>query len=569
MDRYLSALATLFLVLQVSAQDYPQDYFRSPVEIPIELSGTFGELRSNHFHSGIDIRTNQREGLPIVAAAEGEVVRIKVSPFGFGKALYLRHPNGYTTVYAHLQRFNDEIQQYVREQQYERETFDLELYPPSGKFAVEKGELIALSGNSGGSGGPHLHFEIRDSRTEKIINPLLFGFEVPDQRHPELYNLEVYEFDEEELVSSYTKKLLQNGSGQYSLAGSNLIEVNHKPAFGVTTYDRLDGAPNRNGIYQIKLWIGDELYYDYKMNTFAFHETRFINSHIDYGQKFCCRRNINKLFLEPNNAFSVYGVKRKMNLPNLKPDSVYDVRIEVSDIAGNESELDFDLRYAPDSSLIAEREAEPKVSVFRYDQPNFFKEEGIQIALPEDALYRNVYFEYQKKEPCDECYSFVHELASRSIPVHEYYSIKIKPNEVFEGDKSKLAIASLLDGKLDEYEGGVWQDGFVSARTRQFGEFAVVADTVAPGIRPVNFRDGSSVAGQARISFIIDDNFSGIDSYRPSIDSKWVLFEYDAKNDLIFADISELEIEPGEHVLELEVKDKVGNITKKNYHLIF
>ncbi|MDZ7847617.1 MAG: M23 family metallopeptidase [Owenweeksia sp.] len=536
--------------------------------MPLRLSGTFGELRGNHFHSGIDLKTHQKVGLPVRACAAGNIVRIKVSPYGFGKAIYIQHGNGFTTVYAHLEGFNEKIEAYVRKRQYEQETFDLNVYPEAGILWVEKGDVIAQSGNTGGSGAPHLHFEIRDTRTEKIINPLLFGFEVADSRAPDLHNVEVYQFEDDELVSSYTQKVLQQKDGSYSLTGNNLVEVQHAPAFGITTYDRLDGAPNRNGVYCIEMRINGELYYSFKMNTFSFYETRYINSHIDYSQKYCCRRNINKLYLEPNNQFSVYGVNRKMNLPELAPDSTYQVEIQVSDVAGNQSDLNFNLKYLPDTLLTAAPN-NPPASVFRYGQPNFFKEENIQLKLPEGALYRDVYFEYKKLEPCAECYSFVHQLAAPSIPVQKYYPLRIKPNEPFKGDKSKLAIASLKDGRIDEYEGGEWDDGYITTRTRQFGQFAVVADTIPPSIQPIGFRDGGNLADQLQVSFKIEDNFSGIDRYRPTIDGKWVLFEYDAKNDLIFANLKDLSLEPGEHVLKLEVMDKVGNVTKKNYHLIF
>lgn len=550
------------------AQAYPQDYFRSPLEIPLYLSGTFGELRGNHFHSGIDIKTNQREGQRVVAVAEGTVVRIKVSPYGFGNALYIRHPNGYTSVYGHLQHFNDQITEYVRATQYAQKSFEVDLYPEGNVFPVNKGDLIALSGNSGGSGGPHLHFEIRDSRTENIINPLLFGFEVKDSQRPDLYNLEVYEFDGPDLVSSYTLNLLNSGSGRYNLPGNDLVEVAHLPAFGITAYDRQDGYANKNGPYHIELEIGEEKYYDFRMETFAFSESRYINSHIDFSQKYCCRRNINKLYLDPNNNLSVYGVKKKMNLPELQEDSIYPVTIRVSDVANNVSTVNFRLKYTPDT-LSMQPESEAPVSVFKYSQPNYYKEDNLQIALPAGGLYRDVYFEYEKKEPCGDCYSFIHELASRSIPVHEYYTIKIKPDIEYRGDKSKLVIASFRDGRRDDYEGGRWEDGYIVARTRQFGQFAIVADATAPTIRPVNFKDGSSLRGASRLSFVIDDNFSGIKSYFPTIDGEWVLFEYDAKNKLIYCNLNELGLKAGEHILELEVTDEVGNKTNRVYHLIF
>ncbi|WP_417612963.1 M23 family metallopeptidase [Owenweeksia hongkongensis] len=564
----LAFFALFLFSFLANAQDYPQDEFISPLEMPLFLSGTFGELRTNHFHAGIDIKTGGREGQRVLAVADGFVSRIKVSPYGYGNALYIVHPNGYTSVYGHLQRFNDTIQAFIREEQKRQKSFEVELFPLAKVFPVKQGDLVALSGNSGGSGGPHLHFEIRDTRTEKIINPLLFGFDVKDGRSPDIYNLEVYEFDKEELVSSYTRSLLRQGDGMYSLTGSSLIEVSNPASFGITTTDRLDGVPNKNGVYSIRMIIGEEVYYHFVAETFAFAETRYINSHIDFAQKACCRRTINKMYLEPNNQFSAYRVKEHMKLTDLVADSIYPVNIEVSDRAGNVSTLNFELKYSPPEVELAEA-PEPDLPRFNYAQTNFFKKDNFQVVLPEGALYSDIYVQYEKKAACSECLSFIHEIATREVPVQKYYTLKIKPDAEYHGDKSKLFIASFKDGKLDDYEGGRWENGFVVARTRQFGEFAVMVDTVPPSVSPVNFRDGSNVHGASRLSFIISDKLSGIDDYSVTIDGEWVLFEYDAKNRLIYTDVRALNLEEGERVLRISVSDDKGNVTEKTYHLIF
>lgn len=559
-------MALIFLPIILLSQEYPQDYFRSPLQIPLYLSGTFGEIRGNHFHSGIDIKTQQRTGLKVVAAAEGQIVRIKVSPYGFGNALYLQHPNGYTTVYAHLQRFSDEIAEYVREQQYQREKFAVNLFPPAGMFGYQKGEVIGFTGNSGGSGGPHLHFEVRNTANENIINPLLFGFEVADTRSPDIYHLEVYEFHEGELVASQTKDLLARGNGHYSLSGSNIVETNHLPAFGITTFDRQNGYPNKNGAYSIKLCVGDQVVYNYQMETFAFAETRYVNSHIDYAQKKCCRRTINKLYLDPHNQFSAYLNTKKMNFPKLVKDSLYDVEITVSDVAGNESKLNFELLYQPKPGF---KVPEPAAAVFRADQANYFKEEDVQFSLPQGALYRNVYFDYERKEACDDCLSAVHRLASNEIPVHRYYNIKIKPGQTTGIPRNKMAIASIEDGRVLDYEGSKRDGDFIVGRTRQLGEFAVVADTIAPDVKAVNFSNGSSFSKSAELRVYVEDNFSGIDTYRAEVNGKWVLFDYDAKNDVLIGRVEYWPIESGTHELQVMVSDELNNTSVEKYQITF
>ena len=564
---FFSALM-LGIGLNVAAQPYPSDYFQPPLDIPLRLSGTFGELRTNHFHSGIDLKTQQRTGLPVMAAAPGTVVRIKVSPYGFGKALYLQHPNGYTTVYAHLKEFAPVIEEYVRSQQYARQRFDIELFPEPGTFEFESGEVIALSGNSGGSGAPHLHFEVRDTRTEEIINPLLFGFSVSDSRHPDLYDLEVYEFEDEELVATHSRDLIRVSTGEYALAGDEVIAVAHSPAFGIRTTDRLDGASNRNGVYSIELEIGGRRHYKFLMQRFAFAETRYINSHIDYGQKACCRRSINRLYLEPNNRFSAYVNTSAMSFPELIPDSTYEALIKVSDVAGNQSTLHFKLQYQPrkEDPQLDKGERLP-LSIFRYDQPNFFKKDNIEISLPEGSLYRHIPFFYNREEPCPDCYSFIHVLASEEIPVHRYYTLRIKPDESYDGDPQKLVIMSMKNGEPVDYEGGDWDGSHVVARTRQFGGFAVMADDDPPQAIPLGFSEGQSFGGsELRIS--IKDKLSGIDSYEVKIDGEWQLFEYDAKNDLITHDLSKSGLSSGEHVIDLLVRDEVGNESRHNYHII-
>lgn len=550
-------------------KNYPQNYFRAPMNIPLYLSGTFGELRTNHFHSGIDIKTQGREGVYIVAAADGYVSRIKISPYGFGKALYITHPNGYTSVYAHLQRFEESINQFVRKRQYLKKSFAIELFPSAEQFRVKKGDTIALSGNSGGSGGPHLHFEIRDTRTEKIINPLLFGFEIKDTRYPDLYGLEVYEFKKNELVADRSLSLLKSPAGKYSLSGDGIVEVQNRPAFGIVAFDRLNGANNKNGVYSIKMKIGGKVYYDYKMRTFAFAETRYINSHIDYGKKACCRKIVNKLYLEPSNRLSVYGLKERMSLPTLKKDSLYDVLIEVSDISGNVSKLRFKLRQKKSNlKAVEEPVLSSNLPIFSHSQTNLFRKPKLQVVLPYGALYRDIYFEYERKAPCARCLSEIHELAKREIPIHRYYTLKIKPTD-FQQKKDKLGIVSLKNGKVDDWEGGKWENGFVSTRTRQFGEFAVAIDTTAPIIRSVNFKNGSSVKRLRELKIKIADNLSGIDTYKGTINGEWVLLEYDPKRRLLLAKKEEFKMRKGKQLLRIEVTDDRGNQSIQDFELFF
>jgi hypothetical protein len=280
------SIAILFLLAsQVIFAQYPKDYFRSPLDIPINLSGTFGELRPNHFHSGLDIRTNNVEGLPVYAAADGIIIRIKVSTFGYGKALYIAHPNGYTTVYGHLQKFSDKIEAYVKEQQYRQKSYEVELYPSTLK--VTQSEIIALSGNSGGSGGPHLHFEFRDTATEKIINPMAFGMNklIKDEMSPVISSLMVYPANDSISVNKSRNPV--SLSLQKQVDGTFLaskVYASGKIGFALNSYDLSTNNYNKNGIYKVVSYVNGSQNFKYEFDTFAFDESKYINYFIDFNK---------------------------------------------------------------------------------------------------------------------------------------------------------------------------------------------------------------------------------------------------------------------------------------------
>lgn len=567
MIRYsLILICLLNSLFSFGQKAYPKEDFISPLPIPLILSGTFGELRSNHFHSGIDIKTQGKEGIPVLAIGDGHIVRIKVSPYGFGNAVYVRHKNGYTSVYAHLQSFDHPIQEYVRSQQYIKKSFSVDLFPFTSQFPYKQGDTIALSGNSGGSGGPHLHFEIRDTRTEKIINPLHF-YDVEDNRKPELLDLQFYDFERNELKESKKYNIVKGSNGNFHLAGNGIIEVKGQPGFAIRTFDRLSKANNKNGVYSAELKINGQSFHKFKMETFAFSETRYINSHIDYGQKNCCGRTMNKLLIEPNNRLSIYKNKEKMNLPELMPDSIYTVLIEVKDIKGNQSNLKFKLKKKE------KKTGEGLVSysslpLFKYGQTNFFKNDFIDLVLPDGALYSDINFEYVENRRCKDCYSPIYTLGSKDIPIHKYFNIKIKPSLNFEGDKSKLGIASFKNGRIADFEGGKYENGFIVGRTRQLGDFAVVADTIPPLIQSVNFKNGANISRLRKLKVRIGDNLSGIDKYSAKMDGEWILMSYDAKNRLLILDLKREKLEKGKHELIMEVKDGLKNISVANFTLI-
>src|SRR5699024_2993174 len=301
----LRFLWVLLPIITLAQPQVPTDYFRSPVDLEISLSGNFGELRGNHFHSGLDIRTNYTQGHPIYAAADGYISRINIGHFGYGKALYIQHPNGYTTVYGHLQRFVGDIQEYTKKQQYRRESYEIQVYPEAGVIPVKKGDLIAYSGNTGGSGGPHLHYEIRDGN-QRPMNPLLFGYHVADTRKPNIDKLRIYTISDNAHVDHQSKnkdlRLTPQNDGSYL---DESIEALGKIGLRVATFDRLNSVDNKNGAYRIQTKINGEPHHEIRFDRFSFAETRYVNQYIDYAYWIDSKYKVQKLFREQNNQLSI------------------------------------------------------------------------------------------------------------------------------------------------------------------------------------------------------------------------------------------------------------------------
>lgn len=555
-------------------KQYPQNYFKSPLNIKLYSSGTFGELRSNHFHSGLDLKTQGRIGLPVLAAAEGTVVRIKVSPYGFGKALYLRHPNGYTTVYAHLNEFAPEIEAYVISEMKRSQKNEVNLFPPASKFNFKQGEEIAKSGNSGGSGGPHLHFEIRDTRSEKIINPLLFGLLVDDHLPPEIGPLQVYFFKDGQPTGQKEYSLLNQGEGNYVLSGNGIVEGSGDLSFGLYAIDKQDQTKNRNGIYQLKLFVADRLMHSFKVETFAFAESRYINAHIDYGLKACCRRTSHRLYTEPGNRLSTYSVKAKAGHLSFSKDTVIPLRIEASDAAGNVSRLAFDLHYShkPKEALqnIAPSDIASKAQFenIRYQQAEVLNGSEYELGFKRNSFYRDYQIEIKQEQQAG-LYSDLFSFGDRSIPVHLYYDLKLRLNQLPQGiDPSKLFIASFKDGKYDDYEGGYYQDGWVRTRTRQLGQFAIMEDHTAPSIKAKNFSNQSRLKKNSTLIVDIRDDLSGIEQYNIWVDDTWVPAYYDAKTKRLLIKMKYWPAAKGsKQVLKLRVEDDRKNQREEIWEL--
>lgn len=533
--------------------------FTVPVDIPIYLSGNFGEIRSTHFHAGIDIKTQGVTGKKIYAVNDGYISRIKVSANGYGKTLYINHPNGYTTVYGHLNEFNKRIAKKVKELQYENREFELNHFPDASEFPVKKGDLIGYSGNTGSSLGPHLHFEVRESDGQVPLNPLQFDFHVKDNISPVLYDLVVYPVQKNSLVNnSPTKQIfkLKKYTQGYSLVDTSVIEVTGGIGFGIEVYDYLNGSRNRCGIYSLSVFVDSLLIYNHTIDKFSFYETGYVKSHIDYAEKIKSKRTIQKAFIAPNNNLSIYNTSVRRGVYEFKNDSIYRITILATDVSGNRSELYFKVK----GSVAMDKEFEkhePTDNLMNWNQENTFETEELSLIIPENALFDSIYFKYIKTEPDFAAYSNIHHIHSIYTPLYKDYTISIKTIDLPDELKNKAFIAEINDDEMISIGGDVI-NGHIVSETNTFGSYVVLADTISPEVTLLTNPDELN----EKIEFIIKDELTGIKSYNGFIDNNWALFEYDLKNDLLFYTLDQDKIEKGkEHELELFVIDNKDNIT--------
>lgn len=564
MPRFPLLFTLILSSLFVQSQNHPVDYFRAPLDIPMVLSGTFGELRSNHFHAGIDIKTKGASGLKVYAVADGYVSRIKVSPWGYGKAIYITHSNGYTSVYAHLKSYHGSIEDYVYKAQYKEESYSIELFPKKEELRVKKGELIAFSGNSGSSAAPHLHFELRTSNNEHPQNGLQFGFDIKDEIPPVIREIKVTprgktsQVNQQNFAKTF-KPISKNGTYRVETP----ISIYGSASIGIYTHDLLDGANNKNGVYSIELIIDKQQIYYHQMDEFGFHETRYINSHIDYAEKQQSKKRLHSCYLEANNQLSIY--EHIENNGIITPDSVHQGKFVVKDVYGNTSVLNFTLQKTDYTTPSNDWVSPPVRDVFSYQEAHIFKDGGLELHIPKNTLYDSLYFQYNvSSDTLANCYAPVHHVHNENVALHKSYAISIE-NTVSDSLKEKAFIAQIGDKGQTIYRGGKWVDGKLTTKLKSFGDFSVATDTLAPTIKPLNIYPNKLMTSSS-LRMNIRDDLSGIKSYRAEIDGKWVLMEFDPKRARL-THYFKKSLQKGEHTFTLEVVDDRGNIA--HYHVRF
>lgn len=556
MSMMITRLLLLLISIPLFAQnEYPKDYFKSPLDIQLHLSGSFGELRSNHFHTGLDFKTNQKEGLNVYAAADGYISRIKISSYGYGKAIYITHPNGYTTVYGHLLKGSGKIQEYIKNAHYKEKAFEIELFLKPDELVVKQGEIIALSGNTGGSGGPHLHFEIRDTQTEKPINPLLFGFDalIKDSREPVVSTLMAYPVGDNSVVNKSQEPLAINYTKQSD--GSYLadkVSVNGAVGFGINAYDMFDFNYNKNGVYHVKSFLNGQPSFNYEFNTFAFDESRYINALLDFSRFKKTGVRIQRLFMSNPYPLSIVQSDKTNGIIVVKPNISNTYRIEVRDYNNNKVVIHIPIQYSPVAS-----ETPSKVQVTPYflkaNNDNMYKKDHASVFVEAGTFYEDFYLNFDVEE---DTLTF----HDGSVAVHKNFKVSIDNAALTEEQKQKTFIVS-LDGKRKNYNATKFTDSTFTTWTKNLGKFYLAQDTIAPKIKPINISEGKWLSSQKTIDFTISDDFSGIESYNGYLNGNWILFDYDYKKSRITYEFDNQFLLDGRNEFKLEVRDNVGNST--------
>lgn len=560
---------------QVGTQSL-ESYFRPPMDGVLIPSANFAETRSNHFHSGVDIKTGGVEGKPLYAAAGGYISRVNIAPGGFGKTIYINHPNGTTTVYAHMQRFTPTVEKYVKEQRYRKKKHAIDLYLTAETFPVAQGELIGYAGNSGSSAGPHLHYEVRDAATQEPINPVTFGVvKFKDDIAPTIVRLHYIEVDTVGIVplNSAPRAIeVAKGAGNtYTLRDTSALTVGPRGYFVLEATDRKNDTQNTMGIYKVAATMDGEPLFGFALDRYNYSDTRYVNSLCHFTMQKGARNEFLRLALQTNNRLPVYTKMKNRGLVMPGDAERHPVSIEVYDDAGNMAVLNFTVRRRAGERTF---HTESDTGGIAADCRKVFNAtlDGLRVTIPEGALYESVFFRHRREEApvikggntaAFPPYSPVYTIHDAGTPLHRAFTVSIDvpglPAEL--RPKACLGIVA-ADGANISHMGGAWKDGSVEGNVTLFGRYCVVADVTPPTVTP-NFANGQDLRGKQTVSFTLKDDFSGIASFDATIDGQWIIFESNASRTIITHtfDPEKVAYNGNKHTIEITVTDNKGNRT--------
>lgn len=550
----------LFLLISVTSTTiFAQHNYRSPLEIPLLLSANFGELRVNHFHTGLDLKTQGVINKNVYSIEDGYVSRIGINAGGYGLVLYVDHPNGQTSVYAHLNGFAPSIARFVKSEQYkqERYTIDIANIDPRA-LPVRKGDLIARSGNSGSSGGPHVHFEIRDTKSELTLDPLpYYKGEIEDKLAPEIRGIAVYPMEGKGIVNGSASPYRRATQSQKFFDGT--IEAWGQIGVGICAVDRMSGVNNVFGVAKVRLFCDGEKIFSSEISSVDFGTTRMINSLTDFDYWKKDKKVYMKSFIEPGNNLHIYD-KTKNGCIDIDEERTYNLRYELEDLYGNQT----DIRFAIQGKKGDIPQSKSCSLVMQWDTHNRYIGNHFSLTIPPGYLYKDINFLLSSRED-SRYYSQVYKVHSCYEPLNDYVEMSFRilgDTALFTPDK--YGVVSIDQKGKESWVGGVYKDGYITTKIRELGNsYAASIDTIAPAITPVN---SENWLRSKRVTIRLTDNMSGIKNFRGTINDKYVLFKHDIKSSNYTYDFDDERLEKGQmQHLRFTATDSAGNSAEYEY----
>ena len=543
--RFFQKLLTKLLVLFSSIVIHSQEVdFHPPIDAPFNLSGTFGEFRSR-FHTGIDFKGG--EGINIFSIEDGYISRIEVSPSGYGKVVYITHPNGYSSVYAHLSRFSPDIEKYIKSEQYRSQSYTVKKFPKKDQIQVKRGELLGYSGNTGRSFGAHLHFEIRDTNSQDALNPLMFNYTYEDLERPIIRGLFTIN-ENNTLIRDLPKRIRISKTNDSTYVADNII-FNGDIGFGIDIYDiQYKNLFNRNGVYKVELLIDSIQKFSYSMDRIKFSENHYKKLMYDYLSLVKNNRRVLKVYIPPRSNLSFLKTNNFNGIIKSNQISDSKVNIKVTDWNNNSSYLEFKIISA---DTLKSNKPLNGIEILTNQKYVINKGESV-VEINKNTFYEDVLLNITSKDDTID-------LGDEITPFRSSIKLKIPIDENIDSlSLSQTFIGKIVNNKIN-YISSKINDSYITANTSSLGRYIISRDSILPEIRPINFKNKSNVKSNKTLRLRIKDDKSGIKNYKAYINGKWALFEYEPKQNLIFHDLSDSVIEDGENDLLIELEDGVGN----------
>ena len=548
-------LTIFFLYASIINSQNSGDY---PLEIPIILSGTFGELRPNHFHAGIDIKTKGTEGFKVYSIGDGYVSRIQITHGGYGKALYIKHDNGQSSVYAHLQKFSPKIEKIVKEIQYSKESYTFRTYPSKDEIRISEKELIGFSGNTGRSFGPHLHYELRDE-LDRPINPMAFkNYSVKDTIPPVVLGL-YYKLIPENSISgsnsSFNELKLKKISNNLFI--SDTLKTSGPVGFGINSFDRMNNTWNKMGLSNIKTNIDGNEIFNMDLNSFSYDEWRHINTFIDYPYYKNKKIKIQKLYIEEFNPLDMYKRSLGDGVVKINETNVtYLYSVKLFDFNKNQSEILVPIQWVKQNDLSNRKLDFENMFKVNKDSTYNFKFPGAKVSIEKNSFYTDKIIQIFEEN------NLLH-VDKDSIPLLKGITIKMDVSRYNDSIRNRTYIGRIGENKKSSFVSSKKEENYVIAKVNNLGDFMIKVDSIKPNISVIDISDNQWISNRKNLSIKISDNESGVKNYRGTINDKWILLEYNPMKGILSYDFNDnVNRDDAKNVLEIKIEDNVGNEKK-------